>query len=333
MPARARRCPAATRRGARRDAAFSLFERFGLPHRRVEAWKYTDLRTLMRSVAAARRRRAGRLARGRRRGRPARRARPRPDRHRQRRLRAGAVRSRRHRGRRGRAARRTCSRPRRSRIGRLFDDGDDRGDGAQHGADAGRRGGDRRGRARSRRGRSRSSTSPRARSRSRSITRNVVVVGEGASVRFIESHRGRAGLAYQVNALDRTRRRRRCAACHWARLQTESEAAQHISPASSPGIGERRHARPPRGQFRCRARPLAGLRHASPGETCADRRSPARRCCPAPSTATTTLVDEPRRAARRQPRDCSRPPSTAGRPASSRARSSSRRTRRRPTPR
>lgn len=36
---------------ARRDAAFSLFERIGLPHRRVEAWKYTDLRMLMRSVA------------------------------------------------------------------------------------------------------------------------------------------------------------------------------------------------------------------------------------------------------------------------------------------
>lgn len=35
---------------ARRTAAFSLFEQFGLPHRRVEAWKYTDLRTLMRSA-------------------------------------------------------------------------------------------------------------------------------------------------------------------------------------------------------------------------------------------------------------------------------------------
>ena len=36
---------------ARRDAAFALFEQFGLPHRRVEAWKYTDLRALMRSAA------------------------------------------------------------------------------------------------------------------------------------------------------------------------------------------------------------------------------------------------------------------------------------------
>jgi len=34
----------------RRDAAFALFDRSGLPHRRVEAWKYTDLRALMRTV-------------------------------------------------------------------------------------------------------------------------------------------------------------------------------------------------------------------------------------------------------------------------------------------
>lgn len=31
---------------ARRDEAFALFQRQGLPHRRVEAWKYTDLRAL-----------------------------------------------------------------------------------------------------------------------------------------------------------------------------------------------------------------------------------------------------------------------------------------------
>ncbi len=36
---------------ARRDAAFAAFERQGLPHRRVEAWKYTDLRALMKSAA------------------------------------------------------------------------------------------------------------------------------------------------------------------------------------------------------------------------------------------------------------------------------------------
>ena len=36
---------------AARRARMGLFEREGLPHRRVEQWKYTDLRTLMRSLA------------------------------------------------------------------------------------------------------------------------------------------------------------------------------------------------------------------------------------------------------------------------------------------
>ena len=34
----------------RREAAFRRFEAQGLPHRRVEEWKYTDLRTLMRDA-------------------------------------------------------------------------------------------------------------------------------------------------------------------------------------------------------------------------------------------------------------------------------------------
>src|SRR6187455_2422160 len=33
-----------------RDAAFARFERTGLPTRRVEQWKYTDLRALMRDA-------------------------------------------------------------------------------------------------------------------------------------------------------------------------------------------------------------------------------------------------------------------------------------------
>jgi len=33
-----------------RDAAFAAFQKAGLPHRRVEAWKYTDLRALIRTV-------------------------------------------------------------------------------------------------------------------------------------------------------------------------------------------------------------------------------------------------------------------------------------------
>src|SRR5215475_11026764 len=35
---------------ARREAAFRRFESQGLPHRRVEEWKYTDLRSLMRDA-------------------------------------------------------------------------------------------------------------------------------------------------------------------------------------------------------------------------------------------------------------------------------------------
>ena len=35
---------------ARRDAAFDLFAKAGLPHRRIEDWKYTDLRALMRDA-------------------------------------------------------------------------------------------------------------------------------------------------------------------------------------------------------------------------------------------------------------------------------------------
>lgn len=34
---------------ARRDAAYAAFAAMGLPHRRVEAWKYTDLRALLRA--------------------------------------------------------------------------------------------------------------------------------------------------------------------------------------------------------------------------------------------------------------------------------------------
>jgi Fe-S cluster assembly protein SufD len=35
---------------AQRDAAFELFAKQGLPHRRIEEWKYTDLRALMREA-------------------------------------------------------------------------------------------------------------------------------------------------------------------------------------------------------------------------------------------------------------------------------------------
>src|ERR1051326_3398957 len=35
---------------SQREAAFALFAREGLPHRRIEDWKYTDLRALMREA-------------------------------------------------------------------------------------------------------------------------------------------------------------------------------------------------------------------------------------------------------------------------------------------
>ena len=41
---------AGTAVAARREAAFRRFEAAGLPHRRIEEWKYTDLRALMRDA-------------------------------------------------------------------------------------------------------------------------------------------------------------------------------------------------------------------------------------------------------------------------------------------
>jgi Fe-S cluster assembly protein SufD len=44
------RLPGAGRIADARQQAFEAYERAGLPHRRIEDWKYTDLRTLMREV-------------------------------------------------------------------------------------------------------------------------------------------------------------------------------------------------------------------------------------------------------------------------------------------
>ena len=44
------RLPGAGEIAAKREAAFRQFEQQGLPHRRVEGWKYTDLRALMRDA-------------------------------------------------------------------------------------------------------------------------------------------------------------------------------------------------------------------------------------------------------------------------------------------
>src|SRR5436309_5715129 len=44
------RLPGAGQLIEKRRQAFEAFERAGLPHRRIEDWKYTDLRVLMREV-------------------------------------------------------------------------------------------------------------------------------------------------------------------------------------------------------------------------------------------------------------------------------------------
>src|SRR5713101_8436271 len=69
-----RALPGAGAVGALREDAFRRFEAQGLPHRRVEEWKYTDLRALMReakplaglpdAAAIARAKNAGALLRG-----------------------------------------------------------------------------------------------------------------------------------------------------------------------------------------------------------------------------------------------------------------------------
>src|ERR1700676_1762237 len=46
-----RALPGAGAVAALREDAFARFESDGLPHRRVEEWKYTDLRALMREAA------------------------------------------------------------------------------------------------------------------------------------------------------------------------------------------------------------------------------------------------------------------------------------------
>src|SRR3954471_1471310 len=44
------RLPGTGKVAERRHQAFEAYERIGLPHRRIEEWKYTDLRMLMREV-------------------------------------------------------------------------------------------------------------------------------------------------------------------------------------------------------------------------------------------------------------------------------------------
>ena len=212
--------------GARRDAALSLFERSGLPHRRVEAWKYTDLRALMRTAAPL----AGTapvdaLA---------------------------AVAERDPIAELDRAqvvvvngvyvpelsdllgvdgvvveelAEVLAREP--ARVGRLFDDADDMVMALNTALMAG--------------GVVITVAADAKPARPIEIvhltagegpvavfSRDVVTVGANASVRFIESHRGSDGVAYQVNMLTELDVGRG-ARVTWARLQTEAETAQHLA--------------------------------------------------------------------------------------------------------
>ena len=211
---------------ARRDAALSLFERSGLPHRRVEAWKYTDLRALMRTAAPL----AG--------------AAPVDA--------LAAVAERDPIAGLDRAqvvvvngvfmpelsdllgvdgvtveglADVLAREP--ARVGQLFDDGEDTAMALNTALMQG--------------GVVVTVAAEAKPARPIEIvhltagdgpvavfTRDVVTVGAHASVRFIESHRGSEGIAYQVNTLTELDVGRG-AKVAWARLQTEAETAQHLA--------------------------------------------------------------------------------------------------------
>ncbi len=59
------------------------------------------------------------------------------------------------------------------------------------------------------------------------FVRDMVTVGDNASLTIVDSHRGPDGLAYQVNAVTELALARG-AHVQWARLQAEGDAAQHI---------------------------------------------------------------------------------------------------------
>lgn len=218
------RLPGGPKTRAARDAAFSHFERFGLPHRRVEAWKYTDLRSQMRSfaplaeptetsadvgiagdpLAAIDRARIvivnGVFQPGR------------SDLDGIEGVRVEAL------------ADVLAASP--ERVGRSFDDGDDvvmalntalmlGGVVITVAADA-------------------NPARPielayrtEAEAAVSVASRTIVDVGANAAVRVMESHRGPADLAYQVNTLTELGMSQG-ARVGWSRLQTESEAAQHL---------------------------------------------------------------------------------------------------------
>ncbi|WP_421724038.1 Fe-S cluster assembly protein SufD [Bauldia sp.] len=217
-----KRFPGDGRVRAARDAAFSHFEHAGLPNRRVEAWKYTDLRAQMRSFAplapdteshvgtasdpiGALDRARAIIANGR----------YRPEQSDLAGLDGVTVEA---------LSDVLASAP--ERVGRLFDDGDDvvmaLNTALMLGGVV-------------------VTVAPDARpSRPLELvyrtigdtpitvaSRAVVSVGANASVRMVESHAGPDGLAYQVNTLTELDMDHG-ARVAWARVQVESEAAQHL---------------------------------------------------------------------------------------------------------
>ncbi|MCP4383831.1 MAG: Fe-S cluster assembly protein SufD [Hyphomicrobiales bacterium] len=220
------RLPGGADARASRDAAFSHFERFGLPHRRVEAWKYTDLRSQMRSFAPLAEHGTGDpVGPGVPDGLPASLDRARIV------LVNGVFRP----GQSDLAgidgveveALEDVLIRSPERVGRLFDDGDDvvmalntalmlGGVVITIAADANP-------------ARPIEVVNRTATDAALSVTsRAIVDVGANAGVRIIETHAGPTGSTYQVNTLTELDMAPG-ARVTWARLQTESEAAQHLA--------------------------------------------------------------------------------------------------------
>ena len=151
----------------------------------------------------------------------------------------------------------------------------------------------------------------RRRRRRRSFSRDLITVGANASVRFIESHRGTAGVAYQVNVRDRTRRRRRREGRRGRDCRSESDAAQHLASFVAT-VGDGATLRPSRRQCRRRRSRAGRASSASRGRgarlgfygATMLQRQPARRH---------GAGDRPRRRRARPAASCSRASSTARR--------------------
>ena len=91
------------------------------------------------------------------------------------------------------------------------------------------------------------------------FVRDMVTVGANASVRIVDTHRGPDGVAYQVNAVTELSLAPG-AHVEWARLQAEGSAAQHIGTLQAK-LSADVTLRPSDRQCRRRTVALAGFRH------------------------------------------------------------------------